>query len=179
MKSALIGLLVVMLIPLQGLIGDYFSFGNIKPDLGFLAIYFTGLFYGNVRGALMGVVLGLIADVLSGGTTFVQMESGLIIGIMSGLIRQALLNLRWFFNLLILFVFSLLYSALIFSFLDLTSREGLPPLPWKELIIPKAVLDAFLGSIFFWALTKRFNIKEFIDEKDGIGRLFFSSPGKS
>ncbi|MBI1823921.1 MAG: rod shape-determining protein MreD [Nitrospirae bacterium] len=179
MKGLLFFTLITMLIPLQGMIGDYISIGNIKPDLGFLAIYFTGLLYGNVRGALMGIGVGFIADILSGGTTFVQMESGLIIGFFAGLIRQALLNLRWFFNLLILFFFSLFYSMLVFSFLDLTSREVLMHYPWKELIIPKGVLDAFLGSLLFWILVKRFKIKEFLDEKDGFERLFFSSPGKS
>lgn len=171
--------LLIFLIPLQGLFGDYFPIGGIKPDFGFLATYFTGLLLGNVRGALMGIGIGLISDTLGGGMTLVQMESGLIIGFSAGLIRKALLNLRWFSNLVILFVFSLFYSYLVFSLLDLTSKESILHFPWKDLIIPKGVYDAFLGSFVFLVLMKWSKFKKILEETDDIDGLFFSSSRKS
>jgi rod shape-determining protein MreD len=179
MKTLVYLALIIIVIPLQGIIGDYFSIGNIKPDLGFLAIYFTGLLFGNVQGALMGICIGFVTDVLSGGTTLVQMESGLIIGFLAGLIRQALLNLRWFFNLLILFAFSIFYSYLVFSFMDLTSRDPVLHYPWKDLIIAKGVYDAFLGSLVFWILMKWSKNKGIFEEKDEFEGLFFSTSRKS
>jgi rod shape-determining protein MreD len=171
--------LLIFLIPLQGLVGDYFPIGDIKPDFGFLAIYFTGLLFGNVRGALAGIGIGLISDLLSGGMTLVQMETGLIIGFSAGLIRTALLNLRWFSNLVILFVFSLFYSYLIFTLLDFTSREAVLRYPWRDLIIPKGVYDAFLGSFVFWMLMKWSKFKNIFEETDDVDGLFFSSSRKS
>ena len=127
----------------------------------------------------MGIGIGYISDVLSGGTTLAQMESGLVIGYSAGMIRRALLNLRGFSNLVILFVFSLFHSALIFGLLNLTSGSEIARFPWRAFIIPKGVLDAFLGSVFFWLLMKWSKFRDLFEEKEELGRLFYSASGKS
>ena len=172
-----VGLLV--LIPLQGLFGDLLSIGRIKPDFEFLAIYFSGLLWGSSRGAVTGICLGFIADVLSGGTALVQMESGLLVGLFSGMIRQVLLNLRWFINLVILFVFSLLYSEILFIGVALSSKNPILHFPWEQLFIPKGVYDAFAGSLIFWLLMKRSKNRGLFEERGNLDRPYIAASGKS
>ena len=179
MRGSISVVLLMVIIPLQGLLADYFSIGNIKPDFGFLSIYFTGLLFGNVYGALIGGWVGLISDVLSGGTGMIQMECGILLGLAAGLIRKTLLNLRLFFNSVILFVFSLFHSFLIFTFLNLSSKGGSIPLPWKGIFLPKGVYDAFIGSFLFWILMKFLKNKDFFSETGTIERISIFTAGKS
>ncbi|MHB8482260.1 MAG: hypothetical protein ACYDBV_05935 [Nitrospiria bacterium] len=179
MKGWIYTAVIIMIIPLQGLMADYFSIGNIKPDAGFLVIYFTGLLFGNAYGALVGGVVGLIADILSGGTGLVQMESGILLGLTAGVIRKTVLNLRLFFNSIILFVFSLFHSFLIFTFLNWFLKGASVPYPWKAVFFPKGVYDAFLGSFFFWILMKFMKNKDFFSETRALERISFFTARKS
>ncbi|MBI1820298.1 MAG: hypothetical protein HY036_10595 [Nitrospirae bacterium] len=179
MKVWIYALILMITIPLQGLMADYFSIGDIKPDLGFLVIYFTGLLFGNAFGALVGGIVGLISDGLSGGTGLVQMESGILLGLTAGMIRKTLLNLRLFFNSIVLFIFSLFHSFLIFTFLNLSLTGSSIPYPWKAIFFPKGVYDAFLGSFLFWILMKFLKNKEFFSETGALERISFFTSRKS
>ncbi|MBI1819981.1 MAG: rod shape-determining protein MreD [Nitrospirae bacterium] len=162
---------LIVLIPAQGIVGDYFSIGRVKPDLGFLAIYFAGLLFGYIPGGFAGAGIGLVADILSGGTALVQMECGMLLGLGSGMIRRTMLNLKIFFNSLIIFVFSILHSFLVFIFLNMSLKETHVPAPWKDLILPKGVYDAFLGSFLFWLLMKFLKNRNFSGESLDLERI--------
>ena len=179
MKVWVYALVLMMTIPLQGLMADFFSIGDIKPDLGFLVTYFTGLLFGNARGALAGGLIGLISDSLSGGTGLIQMESGILVGWTAGMIRKTLLNLRLFFNAIVLFVFSLFYSFLIFTFLNLSLEGNSISAPWNAVIFPKGVYDAFLGSFLFWVFLKFLKNKELFSETRALERISFFTSRKS
>ena len=161
-------------VPLQGIASDYLSIGGIKPDLGFLLIYFSGLFLGGSRGMVAGFLVGMTADVLSGGDGLVQAASGMAIGLIAGEVRRGLLNLRLFFNSVIIFFLSLFHSYFIFFTWNLHSQGKPISYPWSDLFIPKGIYDALIGCLVFWLLYKK--NRELFGESRTVERVsFFAS----
>jgi len=170
-----LGLILVISVPLQGLASDFLSLNGIKPDLGFTAVYFSGLFLGSGRGMWAGFLVGLFADSLSGTTGLVQSASLMVIGWIAGEIRKNLLNLRLFFNSLIIFLLSVLNSVIIHVIWNLHPEGNPAAYSWTGIIFPKGAYDAMVGLLIFWILFKKY--KTFSGDLKGFERSSLFTAG--
>jgi rod shape-determining protein MreD len=67
MKLVWYPLILLFFVPLQSILMTSISLNGIKPDLGLILIFFTGLVYGEIDGILLGLIIGLLMDLFSGG----------------------------------------------------------------------------------------------------------------
>ena len=129
---------------------------GIKPDLTLIAVYFVGLVGGEVHGAMAGLVLGYLMDLMSGGVWGIHLATKSTLGFLSGLLGRTLVNMKGVFTGAII-AFCSLVQGLIFV---LVSSFTLEPESLMVLLthtlLPQAIYDGVVGGAFFWFLSRRF-----------------------
>lgn len=149
MKLVWYPLILLFFVPLQSILMTSISLNGIKPDLGLIVVFFAGLVYGEVDGILLGLTIGLLMDLFSGGPLGPNVVSKTVIGWSSGMVCKTLLNVNAFFTLGSVFCLSLLNGVLSFLLvLLITGGWGF----WASVrwvILPEALYDALLATALF------------------------------
>jgi len=149
MKLVWYPLILLFFVPLQSILMTSISLNGIKPDLGLILIFFTGLVYGEIDGILLGLAIGFLMDLFSGGPLGPNVVAKTLIGWTSGMAGKTLLNVNAFFTLGSVFCLSLLSGILSFLLVFLiTGGWGL----WASarwVILPEALYDALLATVLF------------------------------
>jgi len=142
-------LIFVFFVPLQSVLMTSISLNGIKPDLGLILIFFTGLIYGEADGILVGLIIGLLTDLFSGGALGPNVVSKTLLGWSGGMVCKTLLNVNAFFTLGSVFCMSLLNGLISFFMVFLiTGGWGfLASVRW--VILPEALYNALLATVLF------------------------------
>jgi rod shape-determining protein MreD len=157
MKPWLSFALIVGLVPLQTTVLRFASIGGVRPDLCLVVTCLTALLVGETEGALLGLTLGALQDLLSPGEAWLNMMTKGTIGLLVGIAGRHLAST----TPTAVFVLVLALSAtsgMAFLFI------GWPGLEASELftairviLIPQAFYDALIATGLFW-LASRYRI---------------------
>ncbi len=83
-RAILYAAFLLLLLPLQTL--GPLTYLPSRPDLAFVVVFWTGLFFGPVAGALLGMACGLLLDLYSWGTIGVNLLLKPCVGLAAGLL---------------------------------------------------------------------------------------------
>jgi rod shape-determining protein MreD len=158
-------ILLLLLVPLQtSLLAPLARFG-IRPDLGLAVLYAIGLLTGPAEGAFAGILLGLMQDVSSAGLIGLTALSRGIMGYLSGLLGQRVLDTRSPSNSIFLAVFSLAESLMIALFFE-TAYGDVPVVSLLfRRMLPSAVITALAGY-FILRYTARRDVLRLIRRRE-------------
>jgi len=130
------------------------EFRGVKPDLLLIVTYCVGLLYGERRGLLTGLSLGLLMDLASMGPFYQNMVTKGAVGLLSGFLGQWLRHAGPFLHLWMIFSVSLLQGMAVA--LSLHWIYGTSPLlDLRVVVIPQALYDALAGSLILALFTLR------------------------
>jgi len=148
MRIILWSLFLTLITAFQGSISNPIEAGGIRPDFILITVYFLGIFRGEVRGGLIGALLGFFLDVTSAGPVYSNIFSKSFIGYLAGVTGRWVHNPGYLLHMTLIFLVSLIQGLIIFLiFLFL----GTARFPGDILYIafPQAVLDGVLGGIIY------------------------------
>jgi rod shape-determining protein MreD len=145
MKYVVYAALALLLVPLQVVLLDRISIVGIRPDPVLIAVCLIGLHIGAVDAIVMGVALGFLQDLFSGGTNWGNLCLKPFIGLLAGLIGRNLVNLTVTVALALLMALSMLAWVLMFLLKSLTGAGGDFVMTAWTIILPQACYDAILG----------------------------------
>jgi rod shape-determining protein MreD len=155
MKPWLYFALIAGLVPLQTTVLRYATVWGVRPDLCLVVTCLTALLVGETEGALLGLTLGFLQDLLSPGEAWLNMMTKGTLGLLAGIAGRHLANT----TPTAVFVLVLALSAVAgMAFLFI----GWPGLDAAELftamrliLIPEALFDALIATGLFWLLSRR------------------------
>ena len=155
MRPSVYVAIVLLLLPLQASLLAPLSRIGLAPDLGMAVLYIIGLLTTPVEAAIAGIAIGLLQDM---GSASLLGLSGLtlgIVGLLTGLLGQRVLDIESPSNVAFLALFSLAGSLLTALFLDLI-YGGFPMLgPFFVRMVPRAAATTFAGYLILRFATRR------------------------
>jgi rod shape-determining protein MreD len=127
----------------------------VRPDLCLIASFLIGFLAGEFDGVMMGLALGFVQDLFSGGDSGLNFMTKGLIGLLAGLAGRHLANTTNLAVLALLLSASLL-SGLVFVLWS-WSGEGLSDaLAFvQSVLLPQAAYDAALGAAIYWIMAGR------------------------
>lgn len=149
----LAGLLIV---PIQSFILGRFGF--VKPDLSLLVVFFAGLLFGEEEGVAIGVFLGFVLDIFYGGILGINFFSKGVIGYISGSIGRHFLNNNPMFNIISIFILSLVDLLISALLLSLFYKNILINDLLKEIIFPTAFYTTLMGAVISLVFARRISV---------------------
>jgi hypothetical protein len=152
--------LVLLLIPLQTTLLPHVSVWGVKPDLGLVAACFVGIFAGELRGVIIGLVLGWALSLFSAGEPWVSLVTKGGAGFLAGILGR---HLTYVSPMLMgggLLVVSGL-SGLV-DFFTLTPMS-LSEMGWHlwSIVLPQACYDALIAAGLYWVLYEQLSLDRF------------------
>ena len=152
--------ILLLLIPVQTTVVDHLSIYGIKPDLGLIIVYWIGFGMGEMDGVVMGVLIGTVMDLFSGGVLGTNLLTKPIIGGLAGLLGRVVLDARVLFSMGILFGLSILSGFLIYLFLKFFEGEMAFGEVFRWIILPQALYDAAVGALLFSLVPRTWRMRQ-------------------
>lgn len=157
MRRLFIVLAFIVVLILQTTILPFLRIGGIMPDLLLVLVIFTALFYGSLAGGVVGFVVGLIQDLLGGHYLGLGALSFFLAGFLMGYLERRVNK----DNLLVAFSLVLMGSFMASAFFllgqGLLDMAALNIRLFWRVLIPSALYNACLASLFFQPLTRLFS----------------------
>lgn len=126
---------------------------GLKLDLLLFITIYYGFLYGWKRGAVIGLFLGLLQDIFSGGL-FGLAPIGLVsCGILAGYAGRMLLLRYWLVRVGLVFVFTIINLTIYLIAVRIFSEAELLLIFKKEWFIT-GILNTIIGGIVFLAVDK-------------------------
>jgi len=137
---------------------------NYIPSITLILVICLGFMFGEVRGALIGLAVGFVADVL-----FVSPELGyfslskMLMGIGAGLSGKEIYHEKTIAPVMLVFAGTLIHEIFVYLLLFLFTGENILNLPLEfaitGLFLPRAFINALLAiplySLVWWLMQKR------------------------
>jgi cell shape-determining protein MreD len=143
----------------------------VRPDLCLIATFLVGFLVGEFDGVMMGIALGFVQDLFSGGDSGLNLITKGLIGLLAGMAGQHLANATT------VAVLALLLSASVVSGFVFVmwawSGEGLSDAMAfvQSVLLPHALYDAGLGAAIYWLIAgRRGEPRAFEEERVPFGR---------
>jgi rod shape-determining protein MreD len=155
MRPSVYAVIALLLLPLQASLLAPLSRIGLAPDLGMAVLYTIGLLTTPLEATFAGIAIGLLQDL---GSASLLGLSGLtlgIVGFLTGLLGQRVLDIKSPSSVVFLALFSLSGSLLTVLFLDLI-YGGFPVLgPFFVRMVPRAAATTLAGYLIFRFATRR------------------------
>jgi rod shape-determining protein MreD len=152
--------ILLLIIPVQTTIMDYFSFGGIKPDLGLIAVYLIGVRMGETHGLIMGGMIGLLMDLFSGGMAGANLFTKPVVGWISGIAGRTILDVKILVSIGMMFGLSLFASFFIYFFLEILKGGSDLFVTFRWIIFPQALYDCVMGAIILSLIPDRWRMRK-------------------
>lgn len=117
MKFWVYVLILIIILPLQSSILRPLAIFGFLPDIILVTVYIVGLLRGPREAVFLGMALGLLQDIHSGGLLGLTGFSRGIMGLLAGLLGRHVLNVASMSNLIFITGFSLIEGILISIFI--------------------------------------------------------------
>ncbi len=155
MKPSVYVFIILFLLPLQASLLAPLSRIGLAPDLGMAVLYMIGLLTTPVEAAFAGVAIGLLQDIGSASPLGLSGLTLGIVGLLTGLLGQQVLDIKSPSNVVVLCLFSLAGSLLTVLFLDII-YGGFPMLgPFFVRMVPRAAATTLAGYLILRFATRR------------------------
>jgi rod shape-determining protein MreD len=153
-------LIALLLIPVQTTWLSAVGMHAIRPDLVLLLIYFTGFYAGEMKGLMIGWIMGALMDFFSGGPFGLQIVTKATAGLLSGLLGRFFLNATGALTMGLVLMLSLITGVVGYLFHQLVVGEihFLEAFRWT--LLPEALYNSFWGGLVFWMVIRRLTIKK-------------------
>ena len=148
MRIILWSLFLTLITAFQGSISNPIEAGGIRPDFILITVYFLGIFRGEVRGGLIGALLGFFLDVTSAGPVYSNIFSKSFIGYLAGVTGRWVHNPGYLLHMTLIFLVSLIQGLIIFLIFLFLGTARFPG-DILYIALPQAVLDGVLGGIIY------------------------------
>ena len=148
MRIILWSLFLTLIAAFQGSISNPIESGGIRPDFILITVYFLGIFRGEVRGGLIGALLGFFLDVTSAGPVYSNIFSKSFIGYLAGVTGRWVHNPGYLLHMTLIFLVSLIQGLIIFLIFLFLGTARFPG-DILYIALPQAVLDGVLGGIIY------------------------------
>ncbi|HUK55682.1 MAG TPA: rod shape-determining protein MreD [Nitrospiria bacterium] len=159
MNRWIYAVLVLLLLPIQTTWLQAVGLHAVKPDLALLLIYFTGFYAGEMKGFMIGWLMGALMDLFSGGPFGLQIATKATVGLLSGLLGRFFLNATGALTMGLVLLLSLLSGLFGYFFHELVLGE----IPFAEAfrwtLLPEALYNSLVGGLVFWVVVRRLNIR--------------------
>ncbi|GJL50552.1 hypothetical protein [Candidatus Nitrospira salsa] len=146
--------LLFLLVPIQVTVLGRISPWGVEPDLCLVATCLVGFLFGKRRGLGLGVGLGFIQDLFSGGAGIVNLITKGLAGFLSGMVAKTLSNTTA--QAIFLPTFLLSCASGVISLIS-----ARPHTDWlllieelRTILLPQGLLDALLAFGVYWMLSK-------------------------
>ncbi len=155
MRPAAYTVVLLLLLPFQAALLDPLARIGLAPDLGMAVLYVIGLLTSPVEAAFAGIAIGLLQDIGSASPLGLSGLTLGIVGLLTGLLGQRVLDIQSPSNVAFLAFFSLAASLLSVLFLDLI-YGGFPVIgPFFVRMVPRAAATALAGHMILRFATRR------------------------
>jgi rod shape-determining protein MreD len=148
------------IILLQTTLLNFTTIMGIKPDLALIVVYFVGLVGGEIRGAMTGLALGFLMDLMSGGVWGIHLATKSTLGFLAGLLGRTLLNVKVVFTGVIISLCSIVQGLIFLLVSYVTIAPENPGALLGHTILPQAIYDGVVGCGIFWFLSGRFTPRQ-------------------
>ena len=147
--------LVAGLVPLQTTVLRYASVGGVRPDLCLVATCLAAILAGEAEGALLGLTLGFLEDVLSPGEVWLNTMTKGTIGLLTGIAGRHLASTTPVAVFVLVLGLSVA-SGFTFLFIGWAGLGGHDVFTAVRLILlPEALFNAVIATGLFWLLASR------------------------
>jgi hypothetical protein len=151
MKALLSVGLILLLVPLQTTLLPHLSVWEVKPNVGLVAASFVGLFAGELRGVIVGLLIGWALNIFSAGELWVSLVTTGGAGFCAGMIGRHLSSVSPLFIAIGMLILSCLGG--------LVEVFALPSIsePWWHLsstVLPQACYNAVLAGGLYWIISE-------------------------
>ena len=165
MKLMLWFISLIALTALQGSVLNPIVVKGIRPDFILIAVYFFGSGYGDIRGGLLGAVIGFIMDVISAGPVYINIFTKFFAGYLAGIIERGVQNPGFALHSSLLFMLSLIQSTgILIAYLFLGTVRF--PEDIIYIAIPQAILDGALGGFVYLLVFRK--KKDFVSRWESV-----------
>ena len=144
----------LLLVPVQVTVLDHISPWGIRPDLCLVATCLMGFLGGKRKGCGIGIGLGYIQDLFSGGTGIVNLLTKGLVGLFSGVVAKTLSNTTA--EAIFLPTFFLSCVSGIISMLSARPHTDWVVLLYelRTILLPQSLFDALLAFGVYWMIGK-------------------------
>ena len=145
----------LFLIPIQTTWLHGISIASIRPDLGFLLVYFIGFYAGERKGLVAGLLTGTLWDLFSGGPPGLNLITKGLIGLLSGILGRWFLNVTGAATMCLILLLSIVSGIITYGI----HQFAMGPIEFGQVfrwtILPEALYNAVIGGLFFWIGLRR------------------------
>ncbi len=150
-------LIIFFLVPLQITLGAIPGLWNVGPDLTLMALYLVGLTGG--RAFYMGIALGSIMDLFSGGLLGLNILTKSLIGFFSEMIGKRIVSVRPVIHLGTILALTVSNDIFMLLLLNLFSTGNYAAGLWRQLLLQSAY-NLLLGFPFILIIQRRLGAEE-------------------
>lgn len=139
------------LIPLQGSLLDVAVASQLRPDMALVAVYVAGFVLTPFRATLLGLISGLLVDLLSGAALGISAFSKMLAGMLAASGRRILFLNRALAHSAMLFVLSCIDGFVTSLFLVYFYKSYFFTTAMVRMIILQAAYTALAGTVIIIA----------------------------
>jgi rod shape-determining protein MreD len=162
MNRPLLYAMLILFFFLQLLFSDFASIAGAKPDLGVILVVFVAFFFGAPNAFEAALVFGLLKDIYASGVFGSNAVSLALTALAAGALSSKLSRESRLMQPLAVFVFSLLYFALLYA---VSAAASMPPRIsldeyMSAVFIPSSFYTAAVSLVLFPFLIGKFGVDE-------------------
>ncbi len=150
-------LIILFLIPFQIILSGLPGLWAVRPDLVLVTLYLVGLTGG--RAFYMGILLGFILDLFSGGPLGLNILTKSLVGFFSELIGKRIVSVRFVIHLGAILLLTISNETLTLFFLNLFYSVNYTMHFWGQFVL-RSAYNLFLGFPFILMIQRRLNTEE-------------------
>ncbi len=154
MLLALYFFLCVATVVVQATLSSLLSIQNVYPDLCLIVTCLTGFLSNEHRGLLMGLMVGLLQDLLTPGGIGINMVLKGLAGGLAGVTTHTVSTVTVTATVIVTLVISLGcgLASLIIAFPALEGSEAFHVISWT--LVPQSLYHGLLAGGIFWLIHK-------------------------
>ena len=155
-RIILYSIIVVIIVLVQSTVLNYLNIHAVKPNLVLVFTILIALIKGINYGATLGLVCGLMQDIISGRIMGIYAVIGLYTGVVVGLINKRLYKWNLAVSTAIVFLFTGLYELVICILLVYNLDEGISKIFYSiwDVIVPEAFYNSIVSSLIYFPIIK-------------------------
>ncbi len=157
-KIFLYAICIFVLVIIQSTFLEYIKIYNIKPNLLIVFVIAVALLRGNVEGAVVGLILGLLQDVISGRVIGFYGLLGMYLGVIIGSVNKRLYRENFFVIIFFTLAASITYESIVFILTVFLKYNADILYSFRTFILPEAVYNSVL-SVFIYIIVIKLSYK--------------------
>jgi rod shape-determining protein MreD len=158
-------IIIFLLFFVELILFDKLRIHGVRPEILLIVTIFFGFHFGIARGVETGIISGILKDIFSIASFGVSAFSFMIVGFLSGYLKDKLLKENFVtqalfscFSVYILWGIAIAWGQVLLS--GIVPGINLSSLSFNTLVLYKGLYTAIMAPFLFFILTKTFNPKE-------------------